>query len=90
MEPRSQQKRQLPEAPSSRRSGLVGPYTTPSIVDDKYMTFTLREGYFGLPTLGSRDVNIFIWTSLKSVGHEKNDRFKVHGNVTRADGRWSK
>ena len=30
-----------PRAPSSRRSGLVGPYTTPTIVNYKYMTSTL-------------------------------------------------
>ena len=35
------------------------------------------------------DVNIFIWTSRKSVGHETNDRVKVHGDGTRADGRRS-
>ena len=29
-----------PRAPSSRRSGLVGPYTTPAIVNYKYMTST--------------------------------------------------
>ena len=29
-----------PRAPSSRRSGLVGPYTTPPIVNYKYMTST--------------------------------------------------
>ena len=34
----------------------------------------------------ARDVNIFIWSSLKSVGHETNDRIMVYGNVTRADG----
>ena len=39
--PRSRKKRQLPEAPSSRRSGLVGPHTTPAIVNYKYMTSTL-------------------------------------------------
>ena len=39
--------------PSSRRSGLVGPHTTPAIVNYKYMTSTRREGYFGLPTLGT-------------------------------------
>ena len=33
------------------------------------------------------DVNIFIWTSRKSVGHETNDRVMIHGDVTRADGR---
>ena len=32
-------------------------------------------------------MNIFIWSSRKSVGHEKIDRVKVHGDVTRADGR---
>ena len=37
----------------------------------------------------ARDVNIFIWTSRKSVGHEKNDRVMVHGDGTRADGRRS-
>ena len=35
----------------------------------------------------ARDVNIFIWTSHKSVGHETNDRVMVHGEGTRADGR---
>ena len=30
-----------PRASSSRRSGLVGPHTTPAIVDYKYMTSTL-------------------------------------------------
>ena len=35
------------------------------------------------------DVNIFIWTSRKSIGHETNDRVVVHGNGTRADGRRS-
>jgi hypothetical protein len=39
--------------PSSRRSGLVGPYTTPPIVDYKYMASTHREGYFGPTTLGT-------------------------------------
>ena len=29
-----------PRAPSSRRSGLVGPHTTPAIVNYKYMTST--------------------------------------------------
>ena len=38
----------------------------------------------------ARDVNILIWTSRKSVVHEKNDRVMVHGNVTRADGRRSR
>ena len=51
------------------------------------MTSTSREGYFG-PT--TRDVNILIWTSRKSVDHETNDRVKVHGEGTRADGRRSK
>ena len=35
----------------------------------------------------SRDVNIFIWTSRKSVGHKTNDRVMVYGEGTRADGR---
>ena len=35
------------------------------------------------------DVNIFIWTSRKSVGHQTNDRVMVHGDGTRADGRRS-
>ena len=38
----------------------------------------------------ARDVNIFIWTSRKSVGHETNDRVMVHGDGTRADGRRSR
>ena len=42
-----------PRPPSGRRSGLVGPYTAPPIVNYKYMTSTRREGYFGLPTLGT-------------------------------------
>ena len=37
----------------------------------------------------ARDVNILIWTSRKSVGHETNDRVMVHGDDTRADGRRS-
>jgi len=40
-----------PRPPSSRRSGLVGPHTTPAIVNYKYMTSTPREGYFGPTTL---------------------------------------
>ena len=35
----------------------------------------------------ARDVNIFIWSSRKSVGHETNDRVMVHGDGTRAAGR---
>ena len=38
----------------------------------------------------ARDVNIFIWTSRKSVGYGTNDRVMVHGDGTRADGRRSK
>ena len=38
----------------------------------------------------ARDVNIFIWTSRKSVDHETNDRVMVHGEGTRADGRRSR
>ena len=37
----------------------------------------------------ARDVNIFIWTSRKSVGHKINDCVMVHGEGTRADGRRS-
>ena len=37
----------------------------------------------------ARDVNIFIWSSRKSVGHETNDRVMVHGDGTRAAGRSS-
>ena len=70
-----------PRPPSGRRSGLVGPYTTPPIVNYKYMTSTRREGYF-VPTTPN-DVNIFIWTSRKSVGHKTNDRVMVHGDGTR-------
>ena len=47
-----------PRAPSSRRSGLVGPYTTPPIVNYKYMTSTSREGYFGLPTPGREHLHL--------------------------------
>ena len=38
----------------------------------------------------ARDVNIFIWTSCKSVDHGTKDRVTVHGEGTRADGRRSK
>ena len=34
-------RRHSARAPTSRRSGLVGPHTTPAIVDYKYMTSTL-------------------------------------------------
>ena len=42
-----------PRAPRNRDSGLVRPHTTPPIVNYKYMASTPREGYFGLPTLGT-------------------------------------
>ena len=42
-----------PRAPRNRNSGLVGPHATPPIVNYEYMTSTRREGYFGLPTLGT-------------------------------------
>jgi hypothetical protein len=42
-----------PRPPRNRNSGLVGPHTTPPIVNYEYMTSTPREGYFGLPTLGT-------------------------------------
>ena len=73
-----------PRAPSSRRCGLVGPHTTPPIVNYKYRTSTPREGYFG--AAHARDVNILIWSSRKSVCHETNDRVMIHGEGTRADG----
>ena len=34
----------------------------------------------------AQGVNILIWTSRKSVDRETNDRVKVHGDGTRADG----
>ena len=37
----------------------------------------------------ARPVNICIWSSRKSVGHETNDRVMIHGEGTRADGRRS-
>jgi hypothetical protein len=40
-------------ASNNRTSGLVGSHTTPPIVEIKYMISLLREGYFGLPMLGS-------------------------------------
>ena len=76
-----------PRAPSSRRSGLVGPHTTPAIVNYKYMTSTLSRRV--LLAAHARDVNILIWTSRKSVDHGTNDRVMVHGDGTRADGRRS-
>ena len=42
-----------PRPPRNRNSDLVGSHTTPPIVNYKYMTSTLQEGYFGLPTLGT-------------------------------------
>jgi len=42
-----------PRAPRNRNSGLVGPHTTPPIVNYKYMASTPREGYFGPTTLGT-------------------------------------
>jgi hypothetical protein len=42
-----------PRAPRNRNSGLVGPHTTPAIVNYKYMTSTRREGYFGPTALGT-------------------------------------
>ena len=77
-----------PRPPRNRNSGLVGPHTTPPIVNYKYMTSTRREGYFG--AAHARDVNILIWTSHKSVDHGTNDRVMVHGDGTRAAGRRSK
>ena len=76
-----------PRAPSSRNSGLVGPHTTPAIVNYKYMTSTPPRRV--LWAAHARDVNILIWTSRKSVGHGTNDRVMVHGDGTRADARRS-
>ena len=73
-----------PRAPSSRRSGLVGPHTTPPIELQVYDIYIIRRV---LLAAHARDVNILIWTARKSVGHERNDRVKVHGDGTRADGR---
>ena len=42
-----------PRPPRNRTSGLVGPHTTPAIVNYKYMDSTPREGYFGPTTLGT-------------------------------------
>merc|ERR1711965_1080393 len=52
MAPRPHKIRNYPRPPSSRRRGLVGPHTTPPIVNYKYMASTPRKGYFGLPTPG--------------------------------------
>ena len=45
-------------APRKRTSGLVGSHTTPPIVETKYMTFTQREGYFGLPGSGLNIIDL--------------------------------
>ena len=42
-----------PRPPRNRTSGLVGPHTTPPIVNYEYMASTPREGYFGPTTLGT-------------------------------------
>ena len=43
-----------PRAPSSRRASVsLDPILPHKIVNYKYMTSTPREGYFGLPTLGT-------------------------------------
>ena len=42
-----------PRAPRNRNSGLVGPHTTPLIVNYEYMASTPREGCFGPTTLGT-------------------------------------
>ena len=76
-----------PRPPRNRNSGLFRPHPTPPILGYKDMTSTPREGYFG--AAHARDVNIFIWTSRKSVDHEKNDRVMIHGDGTRDDGRRS-
>ena len=81
---RSRKNVNYPRAPSSRRSGLVGPHTTSDSQLQVYDIYTTRRV---LLAAHARDVNIFIWTSRKSVGHETNDCIMVHGDGTRADGR---
>ena len=73
-----------PRGPSSRRSGLVGPHTTPTSQLQVYDIYIIRRV---LLAAHARDANILIWTSRKSVGHKINDRVMVHGEGTRADGR---
>ena len=53
MAPRPRKKRQFLSGPRNRNNGLVGPHTTPPIVNYEYMASTPREGYFWLPTLGT-------------------------------------
>ena len=76
-----------PRGPSSRRSGLVGPHTTPTSQLQVYDIYIIRRV---LLAAHARDVNILIWTSRKSVDHGTNDRVMVHGDSTRADGRRSR
>ena len=44
-------KASIPKAPRNRNSGLIGPHTTPPIVNYKYDIY--HEGCFGLPALGT-------------------------------------
>jgi len=77
-----------PRAPSSRRSGLVGPYTTPPIVNYNCTTSTPREMYF--EAARRQLLLLLIWTSSKSIGDEKNDRVQVQDDSKSANGRRSK
>ena len=74
--------------PSSRRSGLVGPYTTPPIVNYNCTTSTPREMYF--EAARRQLLLLLIWTSSKSIGDEKNDRVQVQDDGKSANGRRSK
>ena len=42
-----------PSPPRNRNNGLVGPLLPQPIVNYKFMTSTLQEGYFVLPMLGT-------------------------------------
>ena len=87
MAPRSRQKRQLPEGPQeSYYRSLWTPYYPNDSQLRVYAIYITRRV---LLAAHARDVNIFIWTSRKSVDHGTNDRVKVHGDGTRADGRRS-
>ena len=77
-----------PRAPSSRRSGLVGPYTTPPIVNYNCTTSTPREMYF--EAARRQLLLLLIWTSSKSIGDETNDRVQVQDDGKSANGRRSK
>ena len=75
-----------PRAPNSRRGSSLDPYYPSDSGLQVYDIYIIRRV---LLAAHARDANICIWTSLKSVGHETNDRVMVHGDGTRADGRRS-